>query len=446
MCGIVYVKRKDKKPAYKAVLKRYRHQKTRGFQGFGYVAVKNNKIVSYNRSSDEDEIVAMLEKEDAEEILFHHRFPTSTPNIEESAHPLLVEHESLAHQYLVAHNGVIRNASDLKKDHEKLGIAYSTEIIKSYVSKVSGKTYMTDESRFNDSESLAVETALALDGKKEEIATEGTVAVVGFQTKGQNVVERFFFRNVGNPINFFEDSNLITITSAGGGKMVEPAALFKLIPKGGFEPFRKGLSAPYTYNAEKGSYNNLWNGRKKETPVSPMLPAPRMGFDLRARTETQRILEDDFDYPLEDGRGGDGRASRTVEELMDDYGVEEDEKGKLSILSVMTYAQLWEEYNKSVDMEVDFQSELAELEEKFEETADYATTEEMSRGFAVQQKLEFCRDYIGDLSEELTKREAETPIVGKEVTGLNKKKKHKEGMTEMQKAIKATLDGVGISG
>lgn len=94
MCGIVYVRRHDGKPAAKSVRKRYHNQKARGTEGFGYVAVQNGRVVSVARAQTEHEIMQKLEQETADEILFHHRMPTSGPNVEEMAHPILVEHKT----------------------------------------------------------------------------------------------------------------------------------------------------------------------------------------------------------------------------------------------------------------------------------------------------------------------------------------------------------------
>lgn len=273
MCGIIYVKRKDNRPAYKSVLKRYSVQKSRGKEGFGYVAIKDGKVVSYKRSPIEHEIIKMLRQEDAPEILFHHRFPTSTPNIEESAHPLMIINEHLTHNYFIAHNGVIRNTDEMKKKHEKMGIRYTTRL-EALAKTPLGKEYITGED-WNDSESLAVETALCFDGVTKEIATTGPAAVIGLKLDGDVVKERFFFRNHANPLVYYEDYNLTIIASEGKGETVKIVDVFHLKDGGGFEPMGR-FEAPVAYNYSGYGYQNShspsWDDRDYEFSHNRTLP------------------------------------------------------------------------------------------------------------------------------------------------------------------------------
>lgn len=250
MCGLIYVKRKDGKPAYRAVLKRYRNQKHRGQRGFGYVAIENDEVVAYHRAPTEHEIVQKLEKEKATEILFHHRQPTSTPNIEESAHPLLVQSKgALDFKYLIAHNGVIRNTEELREKHNQLGFQYTTEIYRGFETP-KGKRY-EEEIDWNDSESVAIETALAVESKKGYIDSRGPAAVIGLQLQGKKVIQRFFYRNEGNPLKFHEDQTMLTITSIGQGDDVKSDHVKRILATGGFESIRQKdetlISTPFVY-------------------------------------------------------------------------------------------------------------------------------------------------------------------------------------------------------
>ena len=228
MCGIVYVHRKNGKPARKLVLERFQHQKHRGTEGFGYVAVHNNQVVSYKRAQFLHEIEELLAKETAEEILFHHRFPTSGPNIVEMAHPLLVKNEKLGHEYYIAHNGVISNTGALYTKHIARGMEYATELQQHVSTKDNKHYHLTGRNVWNDSESLAIETALTIEGEKPTIEAIGAAAVVGLQVKDGMVTSRFYYRNYSNPLAFLESDKTITICSLGAGETV-PANYVKFI-------------------------------------------------------------------------------------------------------------------------------------------------------------------------------------------------------------------------
>lgn len=263
MCGIVYVKRKDGKPANRSIRKRYFHQKERGQEGFGYIAIKDNRVVSYKRTQTEGEIMKALEKEDASEILFHHRFPTSTPNIPESAHPIFVSQPGkLDHDYLIVHNGVIQNADELKVTHEALGFKYRTELT-TLARSSEGVEYEID-TEFNDSEALAIETALAVDGHKSLIGTRGTAAVIGFQVNEEGfVLNRFFYRNEGNPLRIRNDAVMVSITSLGGlgdTDLVPTERVMLLNAEAAMVPFPKFISTPFCWTSSRTDYHGGTGG------------------------------------------------------------------------------------------------------------------------------------------------------------------------------------------
>lgn len=236
MCGLIYLRRKDGLPAAKAVIKRYNKQKGRGQEGFGYVAIKDNKVVSYKRARFWDEIQYLLTQEDAPEILFHHRFPTSTANIIECAHPIYVSNEKLSNDYYIVHNGVIRNTGVLKYEHEEQGFVYNTEI-NSYVETKNGNRY-EEGVAWNDSESLAIETALVIDGLKNEIDTIGPAAVIGLKVDADsNVLERFFYRNYANPMTHYDDVTMTVLSSEGKGESVMGTSIHVLNESGGFTQY-----------------------------------------------------------------------------------------------------------------------------------------------------------------------------------------------------------------
>lgn len=371
MCGFVYLKRKDGRPAYKSVLKRYRAQKQRGTQGFGYVAIQDNQIVSYKRAQTENEIVNLLSKEKASEIFFHHRNPTGTPNMAELAHPFLIESPLLDHQYFVGHNGTIRNTAGLKEAHEKLGIEYTSEMLEAFVTK-GGEQHIMGVA-WNDSESLAIETALALDGKKAFIDTEGPAAVIGLQTKGKKVINRFFFRNNLNPLKFHEDKIMVTITSMGEGAVVPSEKLYKLSNTNGYEvisdKFPPFLSYKPTehFTARRDGYwdddKKKWIKRDETTmgylrdKTTPLIRS--VGDILGLPPSPSYERDDDVNYgPPDDGSDDD---------LMWETN---------ALLNDMTPNELWAEYDLSLGKTKDLKTEIAKIDSLTRYSADDINTRE----------------------------------------------------------------------
>ncbi len=272
MCGLVFIRKTDGSKAQKAVWKRYLSQKDRGMRGYGYAAIKNGRIVNMGRELYEADIEKLIKKEDADEILFHHRTPTSTENMIEATHPIDVQNESLEFDYCLAHNGIIHNADELKLEHEKLGFEYTTNIVYKTVTRLG--QYKTSE--FNDSESLAIEVALVLDGKKEKIETRGSAAFICLKIeKGTGVVKNVFFgRNLGNPLMYYSDKNFISITSQGSGALVKEDMLYKLDPDTSLlvqKPLKIGNHYSYQERLEDdeyGMYHNSKDWAGYRTPVS----------------------------------------------------------------------------------------------------------------------------------------------------------------------------------
>lgn len=226
MCGIIYCRSTERgKKVCKSVLKRYQSQKTRGKEGFGFVEVKEGIIIGIQRAQTEKDILEKLAKSEADEILFHHRFPTSTPNFVESTHPIFVSHEGLMYNYYVVHNGILSNDDELREEHLLKGFDYTTDTQKQYVTK--GVTYYY-ETEYNDSEALAIDFALSIE-KNRKIESRGSIALVALQVdKVTNaVVSVYWGRNKGNPLKV-EDYHAFLSLSSETGKDVEDGQLFKL--------------------------------------------------------------------------------------------------------------------------------------------------------------------------------------------------------------------------
>lgn len=387
MCGLVYVRRKDGKPANRSVRKRYFKQKHRGSSGFGYVAIKDNQVVSYKRAPNEHEIMEMMRKETAPEILFHHRFPTSTPNMEEQAHPLFVDGGGLEHQYLVAHNGVIRNPTTRKIAHEALGFKYLTEL-KPYLETVGKKLYHFGNATFNDSESIAVDTALALEGKVKNIDAEGAAAVIGFTLDDHKVVDRFFYRNKGNPLIYHDDHVMTTLTSLGSGKEVEAIWIMRLKDDGSIEEHPIKVWTPWQYRESVHTSSGHGN---------PVLPARTGNVSTWPKNEDLSTIllpkDDDFEYGNNDPEYSDSEMSSFVEDGQRDL-----------LLASLPIETLWDEATKAEQAEKELNAALI----RFDARAFGIGTinDEVIKGYSrLQKRLDRVKAYGLRVCMELQERE-----------------------------------------
>lgn len=229
MCGIIYVKRFDGKRAGKMVNKRYQKQRERGEEGFGYVAVDDGFVTDYKRTATEKEIMENIEKDSSNEMLFHHRYPTSTPNFAHCAHPIKVSHQSLKYDYYVVHNGIIWNDDDLKVIHDEHGYVYSTEVKNEWTNQ---SKVIRSVVKWNDSESFAIELARDLDNLKFGIShVRGSIAFIALQVekKTRQTINLFFGRNHQSPLVVdLVDDEYLAITSLGKGDDVKAHELYEL--------------------------------------------------------------------------------------------------------------------------------------------------------------------------------------------------------------------------
>lgn len=224
MCGLAAAFSRRGKRAGQVVFELYKNQKGRGQRGFGYVALKDRKVVAVRRSRDEEGIKNFLMKEDADAIMFHHRLPTSTDNTLGTTHPIFVSDAELEFDYYVAHNGIISNASYLKGKHNSLGYEYRTEhtiydtavYIDGTVEQLDGAT-----AKFNDSESLAIEIARYLEGLTTEIGTTGSVAFWVLRVnKDTNEADFFLYgKNYGRDLATKSNNKWLSISSETGTEL-----------------------------------------------------------------------------------------------------------------------------------------------------------------------------------------------------------------------------------
>lgn len=230
MCGLLYAFKQNGQSASKTVLKRFQQQKDRGTQGFGYITIKDGKIGEVARFEKEKSMIESLEKEKANEILFHHRIPTGTPNFIDMTHPIVVKNKILKRNYYVIHNGMISNDLELKMEHERLGFNYTTDMVKK-------TTYQTknfditekEEHLFNDSEVLAIDLALMLEDKQTEMRSKGSIAFICFETDKRNNIKKIHYgHNTQNPLVLEDNKDLFVLKSEGSGLQVNTDVLITI--------------------------------------------------------------------------------------------------------------------------------------------------------------------------------------------------------------------------
>lgn len=300
MCGIVYVRRVDGKSARKMVNKRYQLQKSRGKEGFGYLAIDDDVLVNYVRTETEKGILKKLEGESANEIMFHHRYPTSTPNFKQCAHPIKVSNSKLKYDYYLIHNGVVFNDEELREKHEKLGFSYNTKVTEQWLNQ---DKVISEASKYNDSESLAIELAIDLDSEEKGIDVRGTVAFIMLQVDKttKEAVKLFFGRNYGSPLVYdIDETHYLAITSEGKGKTVEVNILHSFSYREGkveTKDYKVGTSS-YTsakpswhsagYNYDNDDYDY---GYKAQNDQTLGLEAKKVSFDT-FQDEYYNLLEE----------------------------------------------------------------------------------------------------------------------------------------------------------
>jgi hypothetical protein len=201
MCGIVYGKSFKDKPINKTIIQQYRSQRTRGIQGFGVFDVEFRHII---KEPTEGKIMKWLENKPSKEILFHHRFPTSTENVRNACHPFSTKDHFGDTQYVFVHNGSVNNSRSLRSTHEAMGIKYSS---------------IQKDNKFNDSEALMWDVALYLEGKQNELKATGSIAFICIAiTPTARTV--YFARN-SSPLKLFKSNKHMMLSSEGHGIMID---------------------------------------------------------------------------------------------------------------------------------------------------------------------------------------------------------------------------------
>lgn len=231
MCGIVYAKSLKNHPVNAHIIDQFMSQRSRGTQGFGLFDAEYGNMV---KNPEEGGIISWLKKYPSKEILFHHRWPTSTDNVKNACHPFSTK-DFFKTCYILVHNGWLTNADELKIEHEKLGIKYSSE---------------QPDGKFNDSEALLWEFALYMEGKKDKIDTTGPVAFICIALDEKGGDKLHYGRNT-NPLHMYKNNKKILLSSEGKGSMIPADKLHTYDYKSGLIVTKKLVLAE--------SYNYVYN-------------------------------------------------------------------------------------------------------------------------------------------------------------------------------------------
>lgn len=142
---------------------------------------------------------------DSEMLLFHHRYPTSTVNDIQAAHPFDTGDYFGDTRYILVHNGKIDNPDELRKEHEAKGITYQSVL---------------KNGTYNDSEALLWDVALLSEGKQKDLEAYGDIAFICIKTVKGVPEKMFFARNFSRPLKIFRDKQGLSLSSTGQGEDV----------------------------------------------------------------------------------------------------------------------------------------------------------------------------------------------------------------------------------
>lgn len=322
----------------------------------------------------------------------HHRFPTSTANVRNACHPFSTK-DFFENNYVAVHNGVVHNTLELRELHEKLGIEY--------VSK-------QDSGRFNDSEALAYDLALYLEGFTTKLTARGSIAfiIIKRDSAGKPLM-MFFGRNSNSPLKMKKTKHSLTLSSEGEGDVVEVDKLYSysydtgelvkrsLIIPGGWKP----QTNPH-YTRPTGVPTSTTPSTNGSTPLSTPTSAERIaimdaiekssirnGWD--AKEEMKKIEErwDDiagmqgvYDDLLREAAGDLGVALvggetmlRNLQKRMTEI---EDEEEEAETMSDNSRADLIEEYCEVEDCARNVSMALKKIREELIDAAEQKREED----------------------------------------------------------------------
>ncbi len=213
MCGIISVKNLvDDKPVNHLVKFLYFNQKERGQEGYGFVGLNASRLDTY-RATTEAGFLGFLDAYPYDEVILHHRLPTSTENTIAATHPFVLKRHGKVYYFL--HNGVIGNSAELQARHARRGLPYASLDVR--------------QQSFNDSEALAWEFILWLTGEEKSVRAQGSAAFLCLEVEGKsNKAQRlYFYRNASAALRVYRDKTVLVVTSEGNwGLPVKPGKVW----------------------------------------------------------------------------------------------------------------------------------------------------------------------------------------------------------------------------
>jgi len=209
MCGIIgFIPKQHKTKSSQRIKAQYQDQHTRGQDGFGIIHISPQRTITTTRSTEPISALLDLREQKDGIIFFHHRYPTSSQNLLSQTHPISVSHDELDYDWLIMHNGVIKNEDAVRKTHEELEEPYTYNTLIDY--------QLTKKNEFSDSETFAIELARYLEGITEKIEAVGSAAFLGVcvNKKTGKAEKAIWGRGKGRPLETLETKAGILIGSS----------------------------------------------------------------------------------------------------------------------------------------------------------------------------------------------------------------------------------------
>ena len=293
MCGLIanFCVSTDKKKkaahANQFIIDQFEDQHSRGVKGFGIIRIGKTLKVEVDRACETSKFLLDLYLKNSSMIVAHHRTPTSTDNKLDQTHPMFISNEKLKYDYHVVHNGIISNDVELHTKHEELGFLYKTEYQESYYAQ-------NVTTKFNDSEAIAIELALFIEGMTDKVGCHNKAAfiIVQMSKETKKVTRIFFGKNDNGDLTIDRRENELRLSSEGEGDDVLTNVLFSFDPADKkmelaempipFKTFTMPAQVPSAYDKWKASETArlVLNAKTTSVEITKEEPKEREPIDI----------------------------------------------------------------------------------------------------------------------------------------------------------------------